>query len=39
MAEKIRNLEISNYRGIKHADLENFGDINVLIGKNGTRKI
>ncbi len=38
MAEKIRNLEISNYRGIKHADLENFGDINVFIGKNGTGK-
>lgn len=36
--EKLRWLEIENYRGIRAAKLENFGDINVIVGKNNTGK-
>jgi len=36
--EKLRWLEIENYRGIRAARLENFGDINVIVGKNNTGK-
>lgn len=36
--EKLRWLEIENYRGIRSAKLENFGDINVIVGKNNTGK-
>lgn len=36
--EKLKWLEIENYRGIRAARLENFGDINVIVGKNNTGK-
>lgn len=36
--EKLRWLEIENYRGIRAAKLENFGDFNVIVGKNNTGK-
>ncbi len=36
--EKLCWLEIENYRGIKKARLENFGDINVFVGRNNTGK-
>lgn len=36
--EKLRWLEIENYRGIKQAKLTDFRDINVIVGKNNTGK-
>ena len=36
--EKLQWLEIENYRGVRAARLENFGDINVIVGKNNTGK-
>ena len=34
--KKIQWLEIEYYRGIKWANLEAFGDINIIVGKNNT---
>lgn len=36
--EKLRWLEIENYRGIKQVKLKEFGDLNIIIGKNNTGK-
>ncbi len=36
--EKLHWLKIKNYRGIKEAHLEDFGDINIIVGKNNTGK-
>jgi hypothetical protein len=36
--EKIKWIEIKNFRGIKYCRLERFGDINVFIGRNNTGK-
>ncbi len=35
---KLQWLEIQNYRGIKQAKFENFGDINMIVGRNNTGK-
>jgi len=36
--EKLQWLEIKNFRGIKNARLEGFGDINIIVGRNNTGK-
>jgi AAA15 family ATPase/GTPase len=36
--ENLQWIEIKNFRGIKHAKLENFTSINVFIGRNNTGK-
>ena len=36
--ENLQWIEIKNFRGIKHAKLENFISINVFIGRNNTGK-
>ncbi|ARM74749.1 AAA family ATPase [Acidianus manzaensis] len=34
----ITSISINNFRGIKELNIENFGDINVFIGRNNTGK-
>ena len=36
--KKLKWIQIENFRGIKKAKLQEFGDINVFIGKNNTGK-
>lgn len=38
MEEKLQWIEIENYRGIRKAKLKDFGDINVIVGKNNSGK-
>lgn len=38
MTTHITNMEIKNYRGIKHLQLDDWGLINIIVGKNGAGK-
>ena len=38
MVNRIEKIKIENYRGIKNGSIEDLGDINVFLGKNGSGK-